>query len=537
MQSFMYRQTYIQSIRTLAALAVLGLLLSGWRQTARAATVTRGPYLQKGTHTNIVVRWRTDTATDSRVRYGDSPTSLNSFAGNATVTTDHEVNVTLLSPDTQYYYSVGTSTTPLAGGDSTYFWVTFPPEGTPAPTRVWVLGDSGTADSSAAAVRDAYFSATGARQTDLWLMLGDNAYNSGTDSEYQSAVFNVYPTMLRKSVLFPTLGNHDTAQSTQFVDTYPYFSIFTLPKNGECGGLASGTEHYYSFDFGNIHFICLDSMTADRSPGGSMATWLQNDLATTRRDWVVAFWHHPPYSKGSHDSDTEIELIEMRENMLPILEAGGVDLVLSGHSHCYERSFLIDGHYGLSTTFNNSMKIDGGSGRDPNPYTKPPGLSSHRGAVYTVAGSSGQTSGGSLNHPAMYISLNVLGSVVLDFTTNRLDLQFLDSTAGVRDTFAIVKGGTPSPPAAPTGLSAKAAGKRKINLAWTQSVSPNITQNTISRSTVAGGPYSPVATVAATTSFNDTGLASHVTYYYVVTAVDSRSQESAYSNQASAAAR
>src|SRR6185436_9937865 len=281
------------------------------------------------------VRWRTDTATDSRVRFGASPTSLTAFANNATVTTEHEVAVTGLTPDTQYFYSVGTSTATLAGGNSTYFWVTFPPAGEPAPTRVWVLGDSGTADGNAAAVRDAYLNATGTRHTDLWLMLGDNAYESGLDSEFQTAVFNIYPTMLRKSVIFPTLGNHDTAQSTQFVDTYPYFSIFTLPKNGECGGLASGTEHYYSFDFGNIHFVCLDSMTASRATNGAMASWLRSDLASSTRDWNIAFYHHPSYSKGSHNSDTEIELMEMRQNFNPIMENYGVDLVLSGHSHCY----------------------------------------------------------------------------------------------------------------------------------------------------------------------------------------------------------
>ena len=114
--------------------------------------------------------------------------------------------------------------------------------------------------------------------------------------------------------------------------------------------------------------------------------------------------------------------------------------MLSGHSHAYERSYLIDGHYGSSSTFDNSMKKDGGSGRDPTPYQKPAGLVGHQGAVYTVAGSSGQTSGGTLNHPAMFISLNVLGSVVLDFQTNRLDASFLNSSATVQDNFTIIKG-------------------------------------------------------------------------------------------------
>src|SRR4051812_3721480 len=73
-----------------AFLLLLLLLTVSW---AEAATVTRGPYLQMGTANSIVVRWRTDVATDSRVRYGLATTSLGSVAGSATVTTEHEISV------------------------------------------------------------------------------------------------------------------------------------------------------------------------------------------------------------------------------------------------------------------------------------------------------------------------------------------------------------------------------------------------------------------------------------------------------------
>jgi len=298
---------------------------------SETATVTRGPYLQMGTPSSVTVRWRTGTPTNSRVRYGTDPANLTSNADNLLSTTEHEVALTGMSPDTRYYYSVGTTAETLAGGPD-YLFFTAPTAGSSLPTRVWVIGDSGTADANAAAVRNAYYTSAGTRYTDLWLMLGDNAYVSGTDSEYQTAVFNMYPEMLRQSVLWSTIGNHETAQSPNPPPTLPYYSIFTLPMNGEAGGVASGTEDYYSFDYGNIHFICLDSMTSDRSPNGAMLTWLRSDLAADSRDWTIAFWHHPPYTKGSHNSDTEIELVEMRQNALPILEDFGVDLVLSGQS-------------------------------------------------------------------------------------------------------------------------------------------------------------------------------------------------------------
>jgi hypothetical protein len=226
-----------------------------------------------------------------------------------------------------------------------------------------VIGDSGTANANAAAVRDAYINYTGNRHTDLWLMLGDNAYQSGTDAEYQNAVFNMYPTLLRQSVVWPTLGNHDGAAANSATQSGPYYDIFTLPKNAEAGGVASRTEAYYSFDYGNIHFVVLDSFETSRAPNGAMLTWLANDLAATNQPWIIAYFHHPPSTIGSHNSDTEIELIEMRQNALPILEAGGVDLVLAGHSHSYERSYLLDGHYGLSSTLTPSMIRDGDGDR------------------------------------------------------------------------------------------------------------------------------------------------------------------------------
>src|ERR1051325_393308 len=231
------------------------------------------------------------------------------------------------------------------------------------PTRIWVIRDAGTGTAGQTAVRDAFYQLTGTNHTDLWLQLGDNAYNSGTDGEYQAKVFDVYSSLLRTSVTWPTLGNHDTAQSSVDTNTYPYFAMFTLPPAGEAGGEPSSTESYYSFDYANIHFICLNSMTANRSPTGAMAIWLELDLQANTNQWIIAYWHHPPYSKGSHDSDVELELVEMRQNMLPILEAYGVDLVLSGHSHAYERSFLLNGHYGVSTTLSNTMILNSGNGR------------------------------------------------------------------------------------------------------------------------------------------------------------------------------
>lgn len=408
----------------------------------------RGPYLQTGSTSRVTVCWRTPIFVDSRVRYGDAPGNLTQTVDDLAAVSDHKIELTGLNPNTVYYYEIGTTSGQvLAGGDLDHVFRTSPPVGTRTPTRIWAIGDSGTADASAAAVRNAYLAYPDADSTDLWLMLGDNAYDDGTDLEYQQAVFDMYPSLLRRFVVWPTLGNHDERSADSGTESGVYYDIFDLPRAAEAGGISSGTEAYYSFDFANIHFICLDSEDSNRLPPGAMMTWLENDLASTTQDWIIAFWHHPPYTKGSHDSDdagdSSGRLRDMRIYALPILEAGGVDLVLCGHSHSYERSFLLNGHYNLSTTLSPEMLVDDGDGREDGDgaYIKQTqGIAANEGAVYIVAGSSGKTSAGPLNHPAMFRSLRALGSVVLDVDGHRMDVKFLRNTGAIDDYLTLFKG-------------------------------------------------------------------------------------------------
>ena len=106
---------------------VIGLRLVG-AQPASAATVTRGPYLQMATSSSIVIRWRTDEATDSMVRYGEAPGNLGFTASAPALTTEHEVRLTGLPPDT-HYYSVGSSGQALSGSGAGHFFATAPSPG------------------------------------------------------------------------------------------------------------------------------------------------------------------------------------------------------------------------------------------------------------------------------------------------------------------------------------------------------------------------------------------------------------------------
>ena len=227
--------------------------------------------------------------------------------------------------------------------------------------------------------------------------------------------------------------------------------------------MASGTEKYYSFDYGNAHFVCLDSMSSARTNGSPMYQWLEADLEANTNEWLIAFWHHPPYSKGSNDSDVRTEQIEMRNNFVPLLESHGVDLVLAGHSHSYERSFLMDGHYGLSTTFTTNFLKDAGNGRldGTGAYFKPTlGEGPREGAIYAVTGSGAALGGGALNHPAMYRSVNQLGSMVLDLHANRLEAKFLRETGAIDDYFTMIKG------AGALRITTVGLSSNQVSIAW-----------------------------------------------------------------------
>jgi acid phosphatase type 7 len=435
------------------------------------AELIRGPYLQQGTAQGIIVCWRNgDAATTNVVRYGLSPSALTQTAvGLAGI--NAEVQITGLTPETRYCYEIVSDGNVLATG-SDYHFRTHIPVGSAKPFRFWVLGDCGTGSVNAAAVRDSFAPIHAARPADFWLMLGDNAYGSGTDSQFQTAVFNLYHPWLQQLPLWSCLGNHET-YGGEVDGQFAYERIHVFPTAGECGGVASGTERYYSWNHGNVHFISIDSMTASRAPTGAMSEWLRLDLAANLQPWVIACWHHPPYTRGSHNSDYEGDLVEIRETIVPLLENAGIDLVLNGHSHSYERTGLIDGHYGLSDSYDpEAHEKQGDLGREDTPggpYRKGTyGTAPNEGTVYVVAGSSGQSSGGQLDHPAMKVSLANLGSLVIDVSDYRMDVRFLREQGAPTvygDSFALIKGGALAP-SAPSPMVQLATGPTSAIIHW-----------------------------------------------------------------------
>ena len=408
----------------------------------------RGPYLQMGGPDRMTLRWRTDSASMSALNFGIQFNNLDQSFIDTTLKTEHIVELSGLDPNTRYFYELYSTADTLLKKDSMHYFMTSPLVGENQLVRIWALGDCGTKNDNQRAVRDAYYDFIDSSHTDLILLLGDNAYESGTDQQYQSAIFeNMYENILKRSVLWSTVGNHDLYTSNASTQSGPYYDIFSFPTQGECGGIPSGTESYYAFDYSNIHFIVLNSNdTSKLTVGGTMYNWCENDLQNADADWTIVFFHHPPYTKGNHDSDTEKELVKMRNNFIPLLESYGVDLVLCGHSHSYERSYFLNGHTGISSSFDSVLHTIGDNGygdgniNGDGAYQKNiAGIQAGNGAVYLTAGSSGKISGGSLNHPAMFRALNELGSCYIEVLNNRLDLKFINNDSLVNDHFTIIK--------------------------------------------------------------------------------------------------
>jgi len=445
--------------------------------------LTRGPYLQVGTQTSIIIRWRTDIAENSRIRWGTAFGTYPNTVDSAITTTEHIVQISGLTADTKYWYTIGSTTQTLQAANSNYF-LTLPPSNTTRKLRFLALGDCGNNSANQVNVKNTFINYIGSNDIDAMLLLGDNAYASGTDAEFQSNFFNVYKDdLLKYYKLYPAPGNHDYGNSAANTGktgstpalSMPYHLNFSVPSAGQNGGVASNVKNYYSFNIGDVHFISLDSYGKDDGnttklydTSGTQATWLKADLAANTKRWTIAYFHHPPYTKTSHSSDYnagagELDLVAIREKFVRILERNGVDLILCGHSHGYERSYLLKNFYNTyaspleDASFNAAIhtatgttqngKYDGTANACAFAYNS--GKYNH-GSVYVVSGTAGQVSNASqaAGYPQncmyySYVHVNNGGSLYFEIDSNRLDVKFVSYTTSptpiIRDQFTILK--------------------------------------------------------------------------------------------------
>lgn len=186
--------------------------------------------------------------------------------------------------------------------------------------RIAVAGDVGTGETPArttalqmdcAGLRDPF---------DALVLLGDNVYPNGDPARLPATVFGPFGPMLATGTeLLPVLGNHDVRAGNG-------------PGQIEMLGMPAA---WYSYDLGEVLFIGLDSNQVDEP---AQTEWLVETLAKRDQTWVIIALHHPPFSAGAHGSS-----LDVRSAWVPLFETYGVDLVLAGHDHDYQRSNPIGG--------------------------------------------------------------------------------------------------------------------------------------------------------------------------------------------------
>jgi uncharacterized protein (TIGR03437 family) len=324
---------------------VAGLLGAGLWQffqgplNFRAAAQTpalpaRYPYLQNMRPDGVTIVWTTPDTAVGTVRYSANQ----NLSSTVTATVEeipssvtglgisyyrYQAELTGLSPGTQYFYQVlmdGQNLTPAND-------LRFRTAGA-GPFMFLAFGDSGTGSPEQAQLAQLMFQENPA----LVLHVGDIAYPDGTFGQFLSNYLSVYSPLMRRAPFFPVPGNHD--YFTKFAA--PYLSLHAPPTQEVP---AADRGRYYSFDWDNVHFVALDTNTpflnATRGNGG-MLDWLDNDLKKTRRLWRVVYFHHPVNpTSGEHEDDETSALV--RQYIEPILDRNGVQLVLSGHDHNYQR--------------------------------------------------------------------------------------------------------------------------------------------------------------------------------------------------------
>jgi hypothetical protein len=482
---------------------VVCLLFMSPKVLSQTPSVTRGPYLQMAYTTrsspsgnfsaSITFRWRTNVATVGRVVYSDSFEGLSngSIAEETVSSKEHKVVLTNLVPDKQYNYYIGTTTGAVLEKSTDHFFTTPPIPGSKKKVKMWLIGDFGYSDTTAnvnnrqdstiASIKD-FIATNNIGQMDMWLWLGDNAYETGGDSDYQRSIFHKgkarYDWLFRHAPFYATPGNHDYydgardvphRDSIRWAKNIHYYSVVDNFKNGEGGGEPSGTEAYYSYDYGNVHCISLDSYGFEKLgdntsriliPTSEQYIWLRKDLEKARANpnvnWVIVFTHYPPFSGGTHDSDVDPELIQIRQNLVPLLDQYKVDLVVSGHSHDYQRTRLMRNLYTASSDFvaathNGVLGSNAqGSGRYDGSanscfYFKSSTATVNEGVIYVVNGGGGHDEGPNntnnkgLVQRLMHTTQFMGGSMYIEVENKRLVAKFIGANKKVLDQFTIYK--------------------------------------------------------------------------------------------------
>ncbi len=285
-----------------------------------SVVIKRGPAINALTNDSVVIAWRTNANTSSIVQYGTT-SALGNSVQNSTLTTLHIVELSGLSPGTTYYYRVG---------DGTYWSenYTFTTDSGSDEFTFAVLGDSrGDVSNKPPEVFSTLINLIKNDNPALTIMTGDHILSltpSETPETTWEYVTNVTDILQHSVPIYVAIGNHDDPEGTSFVETWNY---------------GCGNQRYFSINYGNAHFVILDSEQKDYA--GTIAPaelqWLKNDLKQNTAEHTFVFVHRPMYPQSSHVGDSLNTNATLRDLLHDLFVEHYVDAVFVAHEHNYVR--------------------------------------------------------------------------------------------------------------------------------------------------------------------------------------------------------
>lgn len=324
---------------------------AGQLSTASAKTVTtlasndvlvaRGPYVQRVDAQSARVVWRTNIPESSNLSYSDG---VNNFTvQDPVLRTDHSVLIGPLPSLARITYTLNYPK-PKSGNFATC-------SGSPANLALDAAGDMGGGSPQETNIANLI----AADHPDLIAAMGDDVYPTGSDKDYPARFLSPYASALAGSAFFTTFGNHE------------YYSLGASDARRTWSQPASKSS--FSFDCSGVHIAVVDNYQP-YGPGTAQYNWLASDLAATTQPWKIVVMHVPPYN-----SSTAGPWPGSAGVLDPLFEKTGVQLVLSGHAHNYERTKVINGV---------TYMVDGGGGNGLNAFSgTPPSWSAYRAADYS----------------------------------------------------------------------------------------------------------------------------------------------------------
>ncbi len=299
--------------------------------SAVSQTITRGPYIQNVKTDSVEILWKTDRESESwiGIRPRGSESDFAYYYCNVP-TTFHQLKAPGLEPHVEYEYRAGFGREDAALSGIQVFR-TLPPNDASLISFV-VYGDHRNFPNRHRAVVKGILARMEQHGIpDFVIDTGDYTGQGEHATDFwDEQFFKPARGLIERVCYFPVIGNHESHTKPPRIP-FRYLENFSIPTE------SSGTEYYYSFDVGDVHFVMLDVYATDFVKESKQWHWLREDLKNTDKTWRFAAMHYPIYIHRSGPS-VSYGNMAVREHLVPLFEEFGVAAVFSGDSHFYQRS-------------------------------------------------------------------------------------------------------------------------------------------------------------------------------------------------------